>query len=129
MRAFDSGSGPKEVHIRKPNTGGFLGWSLINDAVTREIFKPDNLTKLRTTDAGSITEIFVWLADSTAQLTLDLAGAQLLRGGLPVGAVALPDGVTGVWVASGLDDLTRLARSVYFSNGNEWMPHTPPPRV
>ena len=129
MRAFDSGSGPKEVHIRKPNTGGFLGWSLINDAVTREIFKPDNLTKLRTTDAGSITEIFVWLADSTAQLTLDLAGAQLLRGGGPVGAVALPDGVTGVWVASGLGDLTRLARSVYFSTGNEWMPHTPPPRV
>ena len=129
LQAFDSGSGRHEVHIRKPNTGGSLGWSLSNDAVTREIYKPDNLTKLRTTDAGSITEIFVWLTDSTAQLTLDLAGAELLRGGGPVGSVTLPDDVTGVWVASGLGDPTRLARSVYFSDGNQWVSYVPPQRA
>lgn len=129
MQAYDSGSGTNEIHIRKPNTGGFLGWSLVNDAVECEIYKPDNLTKLRSTDACSIAEIFVWLTDSTAQLTLDLAGADLLRGGATAGAVTLPEGITGVWVASGLGDLTRLARSVYFSDGNEWLPRTPPPRA
>lgn len=128
LQAFESGPGPHAIHIRKPNTGGALGWSLVNDAVTEEINKPDNLVKLRATEPGSITEIFVWLTDSTAQLTIDLAGAELLRGGGPATGVALPYGITGVWIASGTHDLTPLARSVYFADGNHWLAHSAPRR-
>ena len=55
--------------------------------------------------------------------------ARRLRGGGPLGAVTLPDGAMGELVASALGDLTPLARSVYFSEGNQWMSRTPPQRL
>jgi hypothetical protein len=121
-------SSPNRIEIRKPSVGGFLGWSLINKEVHREANKADNLAKLRVGKPGAIAELFVWLTDTTGQITLDFAGNDLLHEGRTAEVPSLPDGITGVWVASGMGDLSRLARALFFTAGNGWMPYLPPER-
>jgi len=97
--------------------------------VVAEMNKPDNLAKLRQAPIGAVAELFVWLSDTVGQMTLDFAAHGILRGGGEPEGPRLPDGVTGVWAASGPNDRDHLARAVFFSNGTEWRPLEPPRRA
>jgi hypothetical protein len=79
---------------------------LVNSAVLAEATKPDNLRKLRDSEADE-THLFVWI-DSTKE-----QAAVAMDGGVPPEPPQLPHEVTSVWIAlrSGRSD--RAARALW----------------
>lgn len=121
--------GPGQILVQKPSTFGGLHWSQVNADVIAEANKPDNLVKLRRAQAGAVAELFVWLSDTVGQMTLDFAAHGLLVGGGERDGPSLPEGLTGVWAASGLHDRDRLARALFFTDGGSWRQLEPPLRA
>lgn len=129
LMATSPHDGPHRIEIRKPSTGGGLGWSEVNADVAIEVNKPDNLAKLRHAPIDSVAELFVWLSDTVGQITLDFAAHGILRGGEEPEGIPLPTGVTGIWAASGPHDRDHLARALFFTDGARWRQLEPPRRT